>query len=431
MARTLLREIGALLLVERCVGRSRLYWLDPTHKAQYKGLGNQLWERSSQAALYRIADSLELSPNGRLSVILGNLLGHAHYTHAAASESCMWDTASHPVLATWEDVVDRSLPVLTPNCVKALEVCRYLQIVDATQSNASFFVVSYGDAGVRGFNRCVSATPESACQRADRDESFVWIGQALDCFEEQPRSLLKPRDTDFLFPMASPLFDDRHKKRYCGKMSFKSGDQRTKNCRCAVPFSPESGLEASTPELHQALATVDFAPAVKRITETLVKFMKVSHPDKVNAIHVRRGDRLHSVWQKKLLYLADRNCTSCDTCLYHCAPSNDDILGVGRNFSHPEFPTWIATDDASTAFLFEQPHRNSYFGLEAADVAAIVRDHPAFLALPSQQHRKCVKEGIDLYFLTYANSAIFDVASTFSAIAYRKREALDKPFQFW
>lgn len=409
-----------------------LYWFNPHHKTTYKGMGNQLWERSTATALYRMAEAVK-SYDGRVAYVLGNFVNHAHSVEAAPSESCMFDIASlGGAAATWEDVAAAAVPVYAESCDAALHACRSKQLVDH-ESNATHLVVR------SHVNRCFEASPDEVCARAAAANlSFAWIGSPLPCV--RPYEVIhRPADPQYVLPMTSPYFVDRWKQRYCGDMARKRTEYNsTEKYPCyGASYHPESGLPESTPVFHDTLVGLDLSPLVRRLARRILsEVFKVRAASDINAAHVRRGDRLHAVWQTKLMHrTAGDNCTSCDTCLHRCNPTDDNVANVGRNFSKSMLPVWIATDDDSTAWAFNPATRRGatidFVGLRAPAVVDLLASDAEFNALPTRHHRSCAKAGLDVYFLVYADSALFDLPSTFSAIAYRKREALQKTFQFW
>lgn len=224
-------------------------------------------------------------------------------------------------------------------------------------------------------------------------------------------------------PFSSPYFVDPLKRSHC------TVDCATADVR--LPFSPLSPV--TNKDLGGALRAIDFSHLVRDMAAAILGSLESVVQD-MAAVHVRRGDRNTPRWRtffNNNFKIFGTNCTSCDTCRYHCVPTDDDVRGVWRNFSLGTRLCWIATDDASLArFLTDEPTtaKHVFVGRHSAFVDRIVQNHTAQVR---EHDRSRVVDALDLFFLARAGEAIFDLYSTFSGIAYRKREAEGRPIMFW
>lgn len=385
----------ATMVVLGMMTTARVYEYRLASKVNLNGMGNQFWDAHSGCAVYRVADAIRSYAGTQKTQIVGSFKGHWR-DELGTSWSLLFDVSGVPEVAVWEDVAQ--LPVKTSgNCSEVKRRMVKQQM--------------WWDW------ECEETTPEAACERSD----FVWLDETtLPC-----PPILPTERRGSNHPFSSPYFVDPLKKRHCTDDCATADDTR-------LPLSPQSPIADKF--LGDALRGIEFSSLVHDIAAAIVGLLGGGVQD-MAAVHVRRGDRSRArAWRNHFnakFKLFGANCTSCDTCRYHCLPTDDNVLGVWRNFSRTTRVCWIATDDTSLAdVVAHEPTtaRGVFVGRSSAFVNRIVQEHTAHVRARDKPR---VEDALDLFFLARAGEAIFDLYSTFSAIAYRKREAEGRPIMFW
>ncbi|KAJ8605371.1 hypothetical protein CTAYLR_002374 [Chrysophaeum taylorii] len=396
---------------------SSIFEFKLTSKINYNGLGNQFWDHAAGTSIYRLADAARSYRGKTFSKrqLIAPFAHHWRLPGAGTSWGLLFDISDVPEVATFDELfLLRDVPIyssLSCDDVRKL-LARHQICQDECETLA-----------------CETLTAEAAC---DRNGTFAWLDvNTLPC---KPIVVGAATRSHFLIhPFASPHFHDPHKHRHCEGPSCGVADDHP------LPFNPES--PSTNPALADVLRRVKFNGDVVQLARRILEPFN----SEVAAIHVRRGDRQKPAWvahYAKNFHLFNQSCASCDACRYHCVPTDDDIRRVWRNFSQGLRVCWLASDDASLDALLlhdlddapgghhHHHHHRVFIGRRSRFVRGIIEDH-LLRRVPRTIDRARYEEILDLYILTHAKEAIFDLYSTFSAIAYRKRDAMGRPIMFW